>query len=345
MRIPVWLVTISDFRLEAQVMLFTTFSVEKPLLYYKGGEFSAQGAWCHRPMYHKGDYELILCLKGPIYLQIDDQKITVSPNEIVLIPPFTPMTGYQDSDTPVDFYWLHFFSQHKETTFEADENAMFSEIKTNKNSKHRLSLPLHFKLPDYESATILIHQILSIHNELSSIEERDYLVSALLIQLYKSYFNHFDVQSDRAKINDMKEWIRANMSSTLTVAEIADNMHLNVDYLTRLFKKCTGMTTLQYLNHIKIEVATLLLIRTEMSVKQIAAASYFNDSKVFMRRFKKSTGLSPSEYRKSYNLIHLNNPHVDPQIPIPKRIVDSIDYIPENGNVPEDSPSPNSRNL
>lgn len=316
-------------------MLFTTFSVGKPLLYYKGGEFSAHGTWRHRQVYHKGDYELILCLKGPIYLQVGDQRVVLHPNDILLIPPFTPMFGYQDSTDPVDFYWLHFFSQHKETIFDAEVAAVLSEIKTNKNSKHQLSLPLHFPLPDYESATILIHQILSIHNELSSIEERDYLVSALLIQLYKSYFNRLDVPSDRSKINDMKEWIRANMSSTLTVAEIADNVHLNVDYLTRLFKKWTGMTTLQYLNHVKIEVATLLLIRTEMSVKQIADAAYFNDPKVFMRRFKSSTGLSPSEYRKAYNLIHLNNPHVDPQIPLPKRIADSIDYIPENGDIPE----------
>ncbi|MFT8742306.1 helix-turn-helix domain-containing protein [Lentilactobacillus hilgardii] len=77
----------------------------------------------------------------------------------------------------------------------------------------------------------------------------------------------------------------------------------------------------------------MLLIRTEMPVKQVAYNSYFNDPKVFMRRFKSSTGLSPSEYRKSYNLIHLNNPHVDLQIP--KRIADSIDYIPENGDISE----------
>ncbi|HIW71582.1 MAG TPA: AraC family transcriptional regulator [Candidatus Levilactobacillus faecigallinarum] len=316
-------------------MLFTTFSVEKSLLYYKGGEFSAHNSWCHRRMFHKGDYELILCLKGPIYLQVGDKQLTLQANEIAIIPPFTQMFGYRDSTSPVDFYWLHFFSQTKESIFEADEAAMLSEIKTNKNSKHRLSLPLHFELRDYEGATILIHQILSIHNELSSIEERDYLVSALLIQLYKSYFNRLDVQGNSSKIDDMKEWIRANMASDLTVAKIATNMHLNVDYLTRLFKKCTGMTTLQYLNHVKIEVAILLLIRTEMPIKQVADAAYFNDPKVFMHRFKSSTGLSPSEYRKAYNLIHLNNPHVDPQIPIPKRIADSIDYIPENGNVPE----------
>lgn len=276
-------------------MLFSTFTMEKNLLYYKGGEFLAHKGWHHRRMYHKGDYALILCIKGPIYLQIGDQRYTLN----------------------------------------AHEDDMTEKVKASTSKKRQIFLPRYFKLADYEEATILIHQILSIHNELSFIEERDYLVSALLIQLYKSYFNRPDANEDSSRINSLKEWIRANMSSTLTVAEIADRSHLNPDYLTRLFKQCTGLTTLQYLNHVKIEVATLLLIRTDMSIKQIADNSYFNDPKVFMRRFKSATGLSPTEYRKSYNLIHLNNPHVDPQIPIPKRIADSIDYNPENGDIPE----------
>lgn len=45
------------------MMLFSTFTLEKTLLYYKGGEFVAHGPWRHRRMYHKGDYELILCIR------------------------------------------------------------------------------------------------------------------------------------------------------------------------------------------------------------------------------------------------------------------------------------------
>ncbi|WP_243674241.1 AraC family transcriptional regulator [Lentilactobacillus kisonensis] len=316
-------------------MLFSTFTLEKNTVILQGRRICGPGSWRHRRMYHKGDYEIILCIKGPIYLQINDQRYTLKPHEVLIVPPFTTFYGYQDSQDAVDFYWLHFFSQHKEDAFNSDEDEMTAEVKAKQNKKRKIFLPMYFKLHDYEEATILIHQILSIHNELSFIEERDYLVSALLIQLYKSYFNRPDSSEDSTRISYMKEWIRANMSSTLTVAEIADRVHLNPDYLTRLFKRCTGMTTLQYLNHVKIEVATLLLVRTEMPIKQVADNSYFNDPKVFMRRFKSSMGLSPSEYRKSYNLIHLNNPHVDPQIPIPKRIADSIDYIPENGDIPE----------
>ena len=117
------------------------------------------------------------------------------------------------------------------------------------------------------------------------------------------------------------------------------NLNLNSDYLTRLFKKYLSLTTLQYLNHLKIQTAILLLTRTKNSVQNTAYDAYFKNPKVFMRRFKLETGLTPTKYRKNYKPIHLNNPHIDPQIPLPKRVSDFLDSIPENGNLVKNKPN------
>lgn len=293
-------------------------------------------AWQHKPMYHKGDYEIIICVKGPIYIKVEDTKYVLNEHEVLVLPPFKRFEGYQDSPAGVDFYWIHFFSQYKEKPIEDDAENVVSNLKENSSDIRNVILPINFKLVDDRQILVLIHQILSVRDGISFIDERDYLTSAMLIYLFKSFISQYNQDSDTAKIDYIKEWIRANISDSLTVAEIAESVHLNSDYLTRLFKKCTGMTTLQYLNHLKIEVASLLLVRTEMPIKQVAAESYFNDPKVFMRKFKSEAGLSPSEYRNSYNMIHHNNPQVDPQIPIPKRIEDTINYIPENGDIQEE---------
>ena len=316
-------------------MRFFTFTLEKSVLFYKGGEFIAESQWQHRQMYHKGDYELIVCIKGPVYLEIDSEEYTLNEDDVLIVPPFTKFGGFKDSPDGADFYWLHFFSQFKEDTYHKDEAVVAAELRNQKSTHHQISLPSQFKLSDSRQILVLIHQILSIRDELAYVEERDFLTSALLIRLFKQFLNQYQPDEETTRMNYLKEWIRAHMSSSLSVNQIANCVHLNPDYLTRLFKKHTGMTTLQYLNHLKIEVASLLLVRTEMPIKKIADYAYFSDDKTFMRRFKTETGLTPSEYRNSYNMIHLNNPHVDPQIPIPKRIADSIDYIPENGDIPE----------
>ncbi|MFV4966210.1 helix-turn-helix domain-containing protein [Oenococcus oeni] len=228
-----------------------------------------------------------------------------------------------------------FFSRFKESKINLKESDLIDSVKNNPSKDRKILLPNKFTLADYEQSVILIHQILSSRSESSYLQMRDYLTSALLIQLFNSYISNSYINEEDSRASFIKEWIRAHISSTLTVPGIAKQLELNPDYLTRIFKKCTGMTMLQYLNHLKIEVATTLLVRTEMSVKQISSRAYFNDSKVFIRKFHQELGLSPTEYRKSYHLIHLNNPHIDPQIPIPKDIADSIDFIPENGNIKE----------
>lgn len=317
-------------------MQYFPFHLERPVLFYKGGEFTSTDPWQHRAVYHKGDYEIILCLKGPFYLTVGELEYTISPGEVFIVPPFTKVEGSRQSQTPVDFFWLHFFSQQEEVPFTA--GADFGEVLPLADlASPQIVLPMQFAAPDEQRLVVTLHEILAerFHSAIKcSVDERDFLTSALLVQLFKSYADAHQATTDD-RMSHLREWIRANMSSDLSVAAIAESAHLNVDYLTRLFKQNMGMTTLQYVNHLKIEVAEVLLVHTEMAIKEVAEAAYFNDPKVFMRHFKATTGLSPSEYRLANSRIHLNNPNVDPQIPIPKRIADKINYIPENGDIPE----------
>ena len=57
----------------------------------------------------------------------------------------------------------------------------------------------------------------------------------------------------------------------------------------------------EYINQKKIEKAQLILVTDEMSVKNVAFALSFDDYSYFNRLFKKTTGLTPQEYRNSYH--------------------------------------------
>ncbi|KRM43847.1 AraC family transcriptional regulator [Lentilactobacillus parafarraginis] len=306
-------------------MKFFSFTLKKPVLYYMGGEFQVSESWKHRSLYHKGDYEIIFCNRGPIYIQVGTQQFELRQNQVLIVPPFTHYFGYRENASGADFYWLHFFPQEKVTTFDAEESEVISRLKMNTAGKHDdVTLPIMFDLPDYDDAVVTIHKILAAKKKITYMEKRDFLTSALLIELFDSYVNQHNPDGDAAKIDYIKEWIRSHMANTLNVEEVANCVNLNRDYLTRIFKRQTGMTVLQYINKQRIDVATTLLVRTEMSIKEIAYSSYFTNPKMFMRRFKRETGLSPSEYRSLYSNIHLNNTHVDPFIPVPSRIADTI---------------------
>ena len=65
-----------------------------------------------------------------------------------------------------------------------------------------------------------------------------------------------------------------------------------------LFKQKVGMSPLQYINKLKIEKAQLILLTSNMQVKNIAYVLGFNDYSYFNRLFKKTTGFSPLSYKK-----------------------------------------------
>jgi AraC family L-rhamnose operon transcriptional activator RhaR len=76
---------------------------------------------------------------------------------------------------------------------------------------------------------------------------------------------------------------------------------LDPAYLSRLFKQHTGLPPMRYLAQRRVEHAASLL-RSDLSIQQVAALAGWPEPSYFARRFKAATGLTPSAYRHS--LIH-----------------------------------------
>ncbi|MDR0843662.1 MAG: helix-turn-helix domain-containing protein [Tannerella sp.] len=60
------------------------------------------------------------------------------------------------------------------------------------------------------------------------------------------------------------------------------------------------MTLFEYLNRIKIDFACKLLMDKNLTILEVCLDSGYNNLSHFNKQFKKSTGLSPSEYRKKF---------------------------------------------
>lgn len=302
-------------------MRFYSFNLEKPVRYFMGGEFTADKKWIHQERYHKGDYEVFFCIKGPLYLQIDHDQFTVKDNSVLIVPPYKRLVGYKPSERPVDFYWFHFFPQGDVQSYEGERDN-FTDIYS--NIKNHVTLPMTFKIKHPDNFTITLHQIISIKKRHCPVHKRDFIISALLVDLFNDFYETFEPSDDSSRLHYIREYITTNMSSTLTVESVAESVHLNRNYLTRLFKKYLGVTTNQYIINLKLEVASLLLLRTDMPIKAVAAESFFTNPHIFMRRFKAVKGMSPSKYRQKFQNINKNNANISPFVPIPARIANLI---------------------
>lgn len=74
---------------------------------------------------------------------------------------------------------------------------------------------------------------------------------------------------------------------------------MSYGYFSRCFHDIIGQSFSEYCISVRMKEAQLLLKNTDDSIQSIAFSVGYHDEKYFSRLFKKVTGLSPSEYRKS----------------------------------------------
>ncbi|MCC2684792.1 MAG: yesS [Paenibacillaceae bacterium] len=67
---------------------------------------------------------------------------------------------------------------------------------------------------------------------------------------------------------------------------------------SRLFHRTTGLTAMQYLTKVRLEKSMELLRNTDMTLQEIALATGYSYDNYFNKVFRKSTGLSPGQFRR-----------------------------------------------
>lgn len=101
-------------------------------------------------------------------------------------------------------------------------------------------------------------------------------------------------------VQKIKTYIRDHISESLTLTTISRIVNYNEAYISRLFKQINGMGISEYISLERINKAKDLLVTTSDSMQNIAAATGFDTAQYFSLVFKKTTGVSPSEYRRSH---------------------------------------------
>ena len=81
---------------------------------------------------------------------------------------------------------------------------------------------------------------------------------------------------------------------------LAEKFHLSGQYISQLFKSEIGVNFLAYLTNIRMENAKKLLLSSSLSIAEISEQSGYGDYRVFTKVFKKSEGVTPSQYRRDF---------------------------------------------
>jgi AraC-like DNA-binding protein len=100
-----------------------------------------------------------------------------------------------------------------------------------------------------------------------------------------------------AALRKAETFIRLNFTRKLSLKEISSVAGLSPPYFSTIFKEEMGENLSKYLNRLRVEKASRLLLETDMSLNEIAARCCFEDQSWFSKIFKAFAGVSPGKFR------------------------------------------------
>lgn len=104
---------------------------------------------------------------------------------------------------------------------------------------------------------------------------------------------------DREWVEQVAEYIDRHYEEKLTLELLADMCHGSPYHLQRTFKRVMQMTPVEYIQRRRIEAAKRALLHTRRTVADIALEVGIGSPAYFITLFKKTTGVTPNEYRNS----------------------------------------------
>lgn len=270
------------------------FDTTKEFTYHWCGKFtSPNNDWIHITR-SRMDYELMVVTEGTLYIADHEREYTVTKGEYLLMGPTSFQHGTKSSGC--SFYWLH-FGYHKEL----QDHQMTPNI--SEYVAGYLQLPVIGTLSSMERIIILMKQLQDSDKRYKEVSLNRYLCGAILSEISAQSFHHImkEKQLKEQLFHDILDYVSWHIQENLRISDLASYFGYNEKYFTTFFKKYAGITPKQHLLQCKMELAKSNLSETNQPISQIAYSLGFSDAHNFSNTFHKVTGLSPSEYRASYN--------------------------------------------
>lgn len=255
------------------------------------------------PHWHKA-VELLLFVKGKVTCNFENTKRHFKRGEIYII------------------------NSHEVHETKCSRNAVYLVIHIDPNIMCRyvptfdqLSFSLAFDAEDqakamaFEQLRSHMQEILRQTEETNTAyklerQARLFAVTALLVRHFSQPLAVEETRlqrSDMTRLEPLLDHIQLHHAQELPLDEAADSMGLNKEYFCRLFKKNMGVSYLQYVYQVRTTAVCRELESTEDPISEIGERHGFRDPKMLNQYFKEIYGCTPSEKRKFFREVTLDD--------------------------------------
>jgi AraC-like DNA-binding protein len=227
--------------------------------------------------------EMFLVIGGQGKVYIEDQEIAIGPYDFVAVNPNVKHREVSSEENPLEYIVF---------------------------GVGNISIEMNNNLYSKVSFLSLTKKVNFYTEEILNINDRKNKHHLLMIQnIYELVFLEFlKISGNKAvasitqqvmrECSQAKRYMEAHYAENITLDHLAEELHLNKYYLSHCFTKTYGLSLMNYLIDVRIQVSKKLLIETDYNIASIANSCGFASQSYFSQSFKKIMGITPYEYRK-----------------------------------------------
>lgn len=249
------------------------------------------------------EIELIRIISGKLNIKLNSREYLAEKNDIIFVNPETIHGA-----TPTEECIYECIVMRPDFLNATDEDCRFfidsllnneilvNEYNHNPPTKFSDSINYLFESMREVSAGYKFSVISALYNLIGAIIDNNMYTS--VSSMSKPHGN-----KNLPKLKNVLSYIRENYDKPITLQIMAERANMSQKYFCYFFKEMTKKTPMEYLILYRIECAARKLLKSDMTVTEIALSCGFNDLSYFIKTFRRIKGITPAKFRqRQHNL-------------------------------------------
>lgn len=252
----------------------------------------------YRMMFHwHPEYEIVRVQRGRLHMHLDGVAFTAEAGDTVIVNDGVCHSGEpEDCEYECLVFDLHRFVKGSRSASAVVENIL----------GHKLAIASRMPRGAEELDTLLDGLFAAMRQRQTGYElfVQGYLCQWLGLVIREHLYGPLENTARRrihqqTALRDALTYIEDNYAGRIALDDLARAAGMNRKYFCTLFHTVTGHTPIDYLNIYRVEMARGMLLYGDEPVTQVALACGYSDVSYFTKIFRRYTGMTPLNYRRS----------------------------------------------